>query len=97
VTEPQFGRPTPSQFGRLVAPQSGAAAESDGGLDDTEFGDQAEYDDEVAPPDEVATARLAAALARIDEVMGRPPAEQVAAFTEAQQTLQATLARIDTN
>ncbi len=36
-----------------------------------------------------------AALSDIDDVSGWPPADQVAAYTAAHRTLQATLARID--
>lgn len=46
---------------------------------------------------EAAEARVAAALADIDAVADRPPADQVPAFATAQQTLQATLAGIDEN
>jgi len=38
---------------------------------------------------------VAAALARLDAVAGSDAAEQVAAFAEAHEALQATLARID--
>lgn len=69
---------------------------------DDEFDD--EFDDEIDPDfeesddyDEAAKAKLAAALAQIDAQFGKKPAEQVEAFTDAQQTLQATLARIDDN
>ena len=44
--------------------------------------------------DEVA-AQVGAALGELDVVAGWPPDDQVAAFTAAHQTLQATLARID--
>lgn len=48
-------------------------------------------------PENAGQARVDAALAGIDAVSGRPPAEQVAAFGAAQQALQATLASIDEN
>jgi len=38
---------------------------------------------------------VAAALARLDAVAGSDAADQVTAFAEAHETLQATLARID--
>jgi hypothetical protein len=67
------------------------------GEDDFDEDDEYEDDDEDEDDmDEAAKARLAAALAEIDAKFGRPPSEQVAAFAEAHQTLQATLNRIDT-
>jgi hypothetical protein len=44
-----------------------------------------------------ADARVSAALAELDAVDGWPPADQVAAFAESHQALQATLAGIDDN
>lgn len=48
-------------------------------------------------PDPVEAAReeIMAALSDIDDVSGWPPADQVAAYTAAHRTLQATLGRID--
>ncbi len=68
---------------------------------DAEFSDDDDFADEDVTnaeddQDEGAKARLAAALAEIDARFGRPPAEQVSAFADAHQTLQATLNRIDT-
>ncbi|HZD97970.1 MAG TPA: hypothetical protein VE132_07385 [Micromonosporaceae bacterium] len=44
---------------------------------------------------EAANEHVAAALAELDAAADRPPSDQVAAFTAAHETLQATLARID--
>jgi hypothetical protein len=44
---------------------------------------------------EAADGQVTAALAELDAAAGWPPAEQVAAFGTAHETLQATLARID--
>ncbi len=49
----------------------------------------------VADDPEQANGQVAAALAELDAAAGWPPADQVAAFTAAHETLQATLARID--
>ena len=50
----------------------------------------------AAPDDpEQASGQVAAALAELDAAAEWPPADQVAAFTAAHETLQATLARID--
>lgn len=46
-------------------------------------------------PVETAREEIMAALSDIDDVSGWPPADQVAAYTAAHRTLQATLARID--
>jgi hypothetical protein len=64
---------------------------------DDEFDDEADQEDEDDDMDEAAAARLAEALAQIDAQFGKPPAEQVATYAQAQQTLQSTLARIDDN
>jgi hypothetical protein len=99
VTESGFGRPEAPAW----SPTSGAEIRDDE-FDGADEVDADEFDDETADADvlpidfdEAAKARLAAALAAIDAVMGKNPADQVTAFTDAQQTLQATLARIDTN
>ncbi|HEY1485794.1 MAG TPA: hypothetical protein VGF84_06805 [Micromonosporaceae bacterium] len=68
--------------------------------DDNElFGADGEYDDgdqtEADDMDEAAKVRLAAALAEVDAQFGRPPSEQVTAFNDVHQALQATLNRID--
>jgi hypothetical protein len=44
---------------------------------------------------ESAKEQVAAALAELDAAADWPPSDQVAAFTAAHETLQATLARID--
>ncbi len=44
---------------------------------------------------EAAKEQVAAALAELDAAADWPPSDQVAAFTAAHETLQATLARID--
>jgi len=96
VTEAEFGEPTPlgeAPLGETPFAVMADDFEEDDFSDDHEL-DEAGDDDDM---DEAAKARLAAALAEVDARFGRPPAEQVAAFTEAHQTLQATLARIDTN
>jgi hypothetical protein len=49
----------------------------------------------VADDPEEANGQVAAALAELDAAADWPPADQVAAFTAAHETLQATLARID--
>ena len=49
----------------------------------------------VADDPEQANEQVAAALAELDAAAEWPPADQVAAFTAAHETLQATLARID--
>jgi len=88
VTEAEFGEPP---FGEI--PFAAMADDfEEGDFEDDDEIDEAADDDEM---DEAAKAKLTAALAEIDAHFGRPPAEQVAAFTEAHQTLQATLARID--
>lgn len=51
--------------------------------------------DEPANEPEAANGQVAAALAELDAAADWPPADQVAAFTAAHETLQATLARID--
>ncbi|HKD97828.1 MAG TPA: hypothetical protein VKB69_09525 [Micromonosporaceae bacterium] len=51
-------------------------------------------DDGIDPVEE-ARERVMAALSDVDDVANRPPGEQVAAYTAAHQTLQATLAGID--
>jgi hypothetical protein len=51
--------------------------------------------DEHDDLDAAAKAHLQQALARIEAQIGRPPAEQVPAFADAHQALQATLNRID--
>ncbi len=85
------------------------AEEADGteNLAENRVEDDAEEDeykdeDEVQPDepsdiDEAAKVRLNAALAEIDARIGRPPAEQVAAFADAHQMLQLTLNLIDTH
>jgi len=52
-------------------------------------------EDPVADDPDQANGQVAAALAELDAAAGWPPADQVAAFTAAHETLQATLARID--
>ncbi len=74
--------------------------ESDDGFDDEDEFDTEDEVDEYAEEgdddiDEATKIRLAAAMAEIDAKFGRPPAEQVQAFSEAHQQLQATLNRID--
>jgi hypothetical protein len=49
----------------------------------------------VADDPEAANEHVAAALAELDAAADWPPSDQVAAFTAAHETLQATLARID--
>ena len=87
---------TEAEFGEPALGETPFAAMADdleeGDFDDDEEIDEAADDDDM---DEAAKAKLTAALAEIDARFGRPPAEQVAAFTEAHQTMQATLARID--
>jgi hypothetical protein len=60
--------------------------------DDLDFEDDDDEDDDL---DVAAKARLDDALRQIDVMFGRPPAEQVSTYTQAHQTLQSTLARID--
>jgi len=52
-------------------------------------------EDPVADDPDQANGQVAAALAELDAAAEWPPADQVAAFTAAHETLQATLARID--
>ena len=66
--------------------------------DDLDEDDLGEDDDlEDAEMDEEAKLRLEKALAEIDARFGRPPADQVSAFADAHQSLQATLNLIDAN
>ncbi len=51
--------------------------------------------DPVADDPERANGQVAAALAELEAAADWPPADQVAAFTAAHETLQATLASID--
>jgi hypothetical protein len=51
--------------------------------------------DAGSDPVEVARQQVMAVLSDVDDVSGRPPAEQVPAYTAAHRTLQATLAGLD--
>jgi hypothetical protein len=51
--------------------------------------------DAGADPVETARQQVMAVLSDVDDASGRPPGEQVAAYTAAHRTLQATLAGID--
>lgn len=64
-------------------------------FDEDDLGEDDDLDEEEM--DEEAKLRLDKALAEIDARFGRPPAEQVAAFADAHQSLQATLKTIDAN
>jgi hypothetical protein len=104
VNEPDTpSRPT---FGANAAPDDIEFADVEFADEPEDLADEEEFDDQEDPGaadddmdaddmDEVTKARLAAALADIDARFGRPPAEQVEAFTDAHQALQATLNRID--
>ena len=88
------GGPPPGGVSAADAARAAYAAHAaDDGEDGVEDDVETDEDDDM---DAAAKARLAAALAEIDARFGRPPAEQVSAFAEAHQTLQATLSRIDT-
>ena len=98
------GQDHPAQAGPETEPQSLRAdadeAAPDGPADLAGFRAASDDVDDaganpVADDPEQANEQVAAALAELDAAAEWPPADQVAAFTAAHETLQATLARID--
>jgi hypothetical protein len=89
---PEPGRADPADVGQGSAQQG--SADGAAGLA-SENADAGPVSENAVAGSADAEGRVAAVLADLDAASDLPPADQVAAFETAQETLQATLARID--